>query len=125
MSKIVGYYNMPTAGFGSADIPVSYFNTPTLDPFYPGWKNEPVPGWGAKPVMAGPNMVAVGSFGDPVADGGQVKRRPRVFKLPPVPAEASTEASTAGMFSVLTKPWFIALAVIGVGCTVYLVRKKL
>jgi hypothetical protein len=121
MSKIVGYYNMPTAGFGSADIPVSYFNTPTLDPFYPGWKNEPVPGWGAKPVMAGPNMVAVGSFGDPVADGGQVKRKIRVFKLPPVPAEAST----AGMFSILTKPWFIALAVIGVGCTVYLVRKKL
>jgi len=121
MSKIVGYYSMPTAGFGSTDIPVSYFNTPTLDPFYPGWKNEPVPGWGAKPVMAGPNMVAVGSFGDPVADDGQVKRRPRVFKLPKIPAETSA----AGMSSILTKPWFIALAVIGVGCTVYLVRKKL
>ena len=59
MAKIVGYYNMPTAGFGS-DIPVSYFNTPTLDPFYPGWKHEPVPGWGARPSMAGPKMVAVG-----------------------------------------------------------------
>lgn len=44
-----------------ADIPVSYFNTPTLNPFYPGWKHEPVPGWGARPSMAGPRMVGVGA----------------------------------------------------------------
>lgn len=67
MAKIVGYYHMPVSGFGS-EIPASYFRTPTLDPFYPGWKREPIPGWGARPSMAGPRMVAVGQ--EPVSSGG-------------------------------------------------------
>ena len=31
-------------------------------PFYPGWKREPVPGWGVRPVMAGPGYVGVGQI---------------------------------------------------------------
>lgn len=39
--------------------PMTYFkNYP--DPFYEDWRSEPVPGWGARPVMAGPKMVGVG-----------------------------------------------------------------
>lgn len=59
MPKIIGYYDSPTAGFGAAGLPVSYFNTPPA-PFYADWRSEPVPGWGARPVMAGPRMVGVG-----------------------------------------------------------------
>lgn len=31
------------------------------DPFYADWRSEPVPGWGARQVMAGPRMVGVGA----------------------------------------------------------------
>ena len=31
-------------------------------PFYPGWKREPIPGWGVRPVMAGPAYVGVGAI---------------------------------------------------------------
>ncbi len=31
------------------------------EPFYPGWQNEPIPGWGVRPVMAGPARVGVGA----------------------------------------------------------------
>ena len=30
------------------------------EPFYPDWQQEPIPGWGARPVMAGPARVGVG-----------------------------------------------------------------
>jgi hypothetical protein len=208
-------------------VPVTYFKNYPF-PYYPGWQNEPVPGWGAKPVMAGPRMVAVGSFGaepakkiDPMfifnnlwmnllkeknpqavaqnqasfwrkslkdsylllakangADGvrdavalkngikvaytnkfksgldlsdlevtyeesqikhpletmklGATKPKIRVFDLPPAgeppPAGGDTPPSDdgstkAGMMDVLTKPWFIALAVIGVASAVYLMKK--
>ena len=207
-------------------VPVTYFKNYPF-PYYPGWQNEPVPGWGAKPVMAGPRMVAVGSFGaepakkidpmfvfnnlwtrlfkekDPlavaqdkssfwrrslkdsylliakangttgIADAvalkngiqqamqnkfkvgidmsdlqvtreeaniphaletmklGQVQRKIRTFELPPVPPadgpppsdQNTDETTTAGMSSILTKPWFIAIAVIGVVSTVYLLKK--
>lgn len=32
-------------------------------PFYADWQSEPVPGWGVRPVMAGPAMVGVGALG--------------------------------------------------------------
>jgi hypothetical protein len=65
MAKIVGYYDIPTAGFGSdpyvpCGVPVSYFNS-YPQPFYPDWRSEPIPGWGVRPVMAGPRMVGVGA----------------------------------------------------------------
>jgi hypothetical protein len=31
------------------------------DPYYQGWAREPIPGWGVRPVMAGPAMVGVGA----------------------------------------------------------------
>ena len=41
--------------------PMTYFrNYP--EPLYPDWKGEPVPGWGVRPVMAGPARVGVGAF---------------------------------------------------------------
>lgn len=43
--------------------PITYFRS-YPEPFYPDWRSEPVPGWGVRPVMAGPRMVAVGAFGD-------------------------------------------------------------
>jgi len=40
--------------------PMTYFrNHP--EPFYADWKGEPVPGWGVRPVMAGPARVGVGA----------------------------------------------------------------
>lgn len=42
--------------------PVTYFRS-YPEPFYSDWRSEPVPGWGVRPVMAGPRMVAVGGFG--------------------------------------------------------------
>ena len=32
------------------------------EPFYPDWQQEPIPGWGARPVMAGPARVGVGAI---------------------------------------------------------------
>lgn len=32
------------------------------EPFYPDWAREPVPGWGVRPVMAGPARVGVGAW---------------------------------------------------------------
>ena len=41
--------------------PMTYFrNYP--EPFYPDWRSEPHPGWGVKPVMAGPARVGVGAI---------------------------------------------------------------
>ena len=31
-------------------------------PFYADWQQEPIPGWGARPVMAGPARVGVGAM---------------------------------------------------------------
>lgn len=46
----------------------SYFQS-YPDPFYDDWKTEPVPGWGVRPVMAGPRMVAVGDSTPPKLSG--------------------------------------------------------
>jgi hypothetical protein len=32
------------------------------EPFYEDWQSEPVPGWGARPVMAGPAKLGVGAL---------------------------------------------------------------
>ena len=41
--------------------PMTYFrNYP--EPFYADWKGEPHPGWGMRPVMAGPARVGVGAL---------------------------------------------------------------
>lgn len=65
MPKIVGYYDYPTDGLGAnpdvpCGVPVSYFNSYPA-PFYADWQQEPIPGWGVRPVMAGPRMVGVGA----------------------------------------------------------------
>lgn len=31
------------------------------EPYYAGWASEPIPGWGVRPVMAGPARVGVGA----------------------------------------------------------------
>ena len=31
------------------------------EPFYADWQQEPIPGWGVRPVMAGPARVGVGA----------------------------------------------------------------
>jgi hypothetical protein len=38
----------------------SYWSNPPK-PFLPGWKYEPVPGWGSNPAVAGPARVGVGN----------------------------------------------------------------
>lgn len=48
-------------------IPVTYFRNQPY-PYYSDWKREPIPGWGVRPVMAGPRMVAVGGLGDAGVD---------------------------------------------------------
>jgi|GEM_PF-2075873 len=40
---------------------VTYFKS-YPNPYYGDWREAPVPGWGVRPVMAGPRMVAVGAF---------------------------------------------------------------
>ena len=40
---------------------VTYFKS-YPNPYYSDWRGAPIPGWGARPVMAGPRMVAVGAF---------------------------------------------------------------
>jgi len=41
--------------------PITYYkNYP--EPFYPDWQNEPVPGWGVRPVAVGPARVGVGQL---------------------------------------------------------------
>lgn len=48
--------------------PITYFkNYP--EPFYEDWRSEPIPGWGARPVMAGPKMVGVGKTEDRQYEG--------------------------------------------------------
>jgi len=42
-------------------VPTTYWRNYPV-PFYSDWKSEPVPGWGVKPVMAGPARVGVGAL---------------------------------------------------------------
>lgn len=98
-------------------ISPSYFkNYPS--PYYHGWQNEPIPGWGAKPVMAGPRMVAVGSL-----DVEEVNVfDPRIVRIEDGLFSADKSEKT-GVMDVVSKPWFIAIAVIGVVSAIYLLKK--
>jgi len=40
--------------------PTYWQNYPS--PFYKDYHQEPIPGWGVRPVMAGPEMVGVGAL---------------------------------------------------------------
>ena len=80
--------------------PITYFkNYP--DPFYADWQSEPVPGWGARPVMAGPRMVAVGETPAPRLPTGE----PRL----------------------VDRKWFypsVAIGVLGLGALIFFMRRK-
>lgn len=62
------------------NAPASYWqNYPA--PYYKDWYHEPVPGWGARPVMAGPEMVGVGGFGAVPAPPAEYANVPEVVAL--------------------------------------------
>lgn len=43
---------------------MSYWHNYPSATHYQGWEHEPIPGWGVRPVMAGPRMVGVGEISD-------------------------------------------------------------
>lgn len=60
--------------------PMTYFhNYP--EPFYPDWRREPHPGWGVRPVMAGPARVGVGQLVAAPAPGAAAARPSRLAQL--------------------------------------------
>lgn len=73
-----------------------YQNYP--EPFYADWQGEPVPGWGVRPVMAGPARLGVGQLVMEKADGGG---RPYTF----LPSETASQP-IADAKKVAGLPWW-------------------
>lgn len=93
--------------------PITYF-TNYPNPYYKDWRNEPIPGWGVRPVMAGPRMVAVGD----VSSAGIAAARPAGFdKL-----TASLSSSKGGFDT----KWLVygVGAALGVTALLYFVRRR-
>ena len=125
--------------------PITYFKS-YPQPFYPDWKQEPVPGWGVRPVMAGPRMVAVGQAESPTFAPSEAFRRAmakalaekkaadlerlRRFKgvFAPPPGSPSDEFQTASFASgakpVYKETWFIASAAVAALGVAYLLYSK-
>jgi len=81
--------------------PMTYFrNYP--EPYDSDWKSEPVPGWGVRPVMAGPARVGVGATfaAAPQQHLTTIASRPGAHPLLFDPSQDSSEAQGAGV------PWW-------------------
>lgn len=106
----------------------SYFQS-YPDPFYEDWKTEPVPGWGARPVMAGPRMVAVGNaFGDTCITDPRTGKTECSKLVVPVPKKYGTGLELPEDAKPFYKQaWFIpaaALGVAGLAMVAYFATRK-
>lgn len=77
----------------------SYFQS-YPDPFYEDWKTEPVPGWGVRPVMAGPRMIAVGQS---LGTQAELQHAPFYRQRWFIPAVGVTAAGLLAVFFLLKR----------------------
>lgn len=57
-------------------------------PFYPGMSGQwPVPGWGVRPVMAGPERVGVGAVAASSSPGSAMRVSPQMLQMSRVVGE--------------------------------------
>jgi len=85
------------------------------EPFYADWKQEPIPGWGARPVMAGPARVGVGQENLDDWDSGAPPASSRAPLGPdeqpcqrgglPVPCDAPGASYAFNPGMAVSRPW--------------------